>query len=688
MKKHLSTIIGWILILAMILCLVPSILTRIDNEKLNNNVTVSILYNNLKEKVTKEKLDTQLEEYKNAGITTVSVMEEDINALVSAGELTCIKYNVLLHKYDDESIRVGEAIAERCENVTLDSHIILAKRAPAKEKLKYHLPRRYDETDYQYIGEVENMDIYVFFESYKQLWDFALGYDEEDIKYLHDKGFEVALIHKVKNYPKHEYLEDIERLVKTYGIDYLNIKKDTQTISAGETEYKQNYKGITDIILDNYMTLVVTENEDQLSNQRCFGYDYIFDTVVKKHAPSRVIRAYETYDDSHSDDTKYKHRVSQLFNSTIDRNIRFVTVTQIVVENTSFTDLADYTFKAATEYVDLIKSHGMSVNQKTESLSYAVGKSFNYACCAFLMVMAAYLMIKLVFDIKDLRFTAAAIIVAIIGFAGTMFLPASLVSLLNLYPTLYSLVMSCFAITMTLVFMKKTREKLSLIPFILSSLAVMMASLLVGSIPMGSMLSGIDYYINNDIFRGIKLSLLVPICFSAILFYILFMRTEKSNILKDFVKVLNADIKVYWVILGGIVGGIGIYYIIRSGNVSQISGIETLLRNKMTELFAERPRTKEFLIGYPALILLGYYIKKTDFKLLQWLLAIAASILAASVTNSFCHVFTNYLTIVHRTVNGLIIGLVIAAALFVANLIIVKLAYILKSKLESDSETK
>ena len=175
MKKHLSTIIGWILILAMILCLVPSILTRIDNEKLNNNVTVSILYNNLKEKVTKEKLDTQLEEYKNAGITTVSVMEEDINALVSAGELTCIKYNVLLHKYDDESIRVGEAIAERCENITLDSHIVLAKRAPAKEKLKYHLPRRYDETDYQYIGEVENMDIYVFFDSYKQLWEFASG---------------------------------------------------------------------------------------------------------------------------------------------------------------------------------------------------------------------------------------------------------------------------------------------------------------------------------------------------------------------------------------------------------------------------------------------------------------------------------------------------------------------------------
>ena len=685
MKNVFTKFIGWALLLAMILFLIPSLGTRIENEALNNNVTVSVLYNNLKEKVTAEKLDKQLEEYKNAGITTVSVMEDDINSLVSAGELTCIKYNVLLHKYDDESIRVGEAIAERCPNVTLDSHIVLAKRKPAQEKLAYHLPRRYDESDYQYVGNIENMDIYVFFDSYKQLWDFAIGYDEEDIKYLYDKGFEVALIHKVKNYAKQDYLSDIERLVKTYGIEYLNIKKNTQSLAPGEKEYKNNYKGLTDIILDNYMTLVVTENEDQLSNQKCLGYDYIFDTVVKKHAPARVIRAYETYDDSHSDTTKYKHRVSQLFNSTIDRNIRFVTVTQIVVENTSFTDLADFTFKAATEYVDMIKNQGFTVNEKTQSLDYAVGKSFNYACSAFLMVIAAYLMLKLVFNINNIKFTLASIAVAVIGFAGTMLLPSSLVSLLNLYPTLYSLVMSCFAITMTLCFMKWTREKLQLIPFILSSLVVMMACLFIGSIPMGSMLSGIDYYINNDIFRGIKLSLLVPICYTAILFYILFMRNEKSNILKDFAKVLCADIKVYWVLLGAIVGGIGIYYIVRSGNVSQISGIETLLRNKMTELFAERPRTKEFLIGYPSLILLGYYIKKTDIKLLQWLLAIASSILAASVTNSFCHVFTNYTAIVSRTINGLIAGLVIAACAFVANLVIVKIALVLKNKL-SDSE--
>ena len=114
--------------------------------------------------------------------------------------------------------------------------------------------------------------------------------------------------------------------------------------------------------------------------------------------------------------------------------------------------------------------------------------------------------------------------------------------------------------------------------------------------------------------------------------------------------------------------------------------MEKTLRNTLTDLFSARPRTKEFLVGYPALILLAYYIKKTDIKLLQWLLAIASSILAASVTNSFCHVFTDYSVIVSRTVNGLIVGIFVSIAAIIANVIIVKAAKLINSKLNAKSE--
>ncbi len=693
MKKRITTIISWALIFIMLLLITPSLITRLDAEKANKNVNIAVLYNDLVKKVSKEKLWENLDEYKKIGVDTVAIMEEDLNALVSAGELTCIKYNVLLHKYDEESIYVGDVIAEKYPNVTLDSYVVLVKRDEMKQKLSYLLPRRFGEDDYAYIGNVkyddstDDMDIYLFHNGHKQLWDFAIGYDEAEIKTLHDKGFKISLIHKVKNYANTEYLEDIDRIVKEYDVEYLNLKEDTSPF-IGLEENKANFEGLSDIINNNGMTLVVTENTNQLSNQRFLGFTDVYNSVLAYGGSGKVIRAYETYDDSQADGSFYGHRVTQLFNSTMDRNLRFIIITQINVAKPSMEQLADYTLRATTEYKQKIVNEGFTVNGATAPLGYAVNKTFNYACCAVIMVMAVLLMIKLIGGKEYTLLSYIAFAVALVGFGATYFIPVSLISLLTLYPSIYCVIQSCFAMTLVLCFLKAFKDKTNVTVLTLSSLALLLGTLLISSIGMGSLLSGMDYYINNDIFRGIKLSLIVPIVFTAIVFYVLFMKNKDGGLLKDIYKLLNANIKVFWVIIGGAVLAVGVYYIIRSGNVESISSIEAKMRTALTELFSARPRTKEFLIGYPALVLLIYYFKKTDIKLLQWLLAIAASILSASVTNSFCHVFTDYPVIVSRTFNGFIVGIPVCIAAIIANLILVKIAKHLSSKIKTDMENE
>ena len=84
------------------------------------------------------------------------------------------------------------------------------------------------------------------------------------------------------------------------------------------------------------------------------------------------------------------------------------------------------------------------------------------------------------------------------------------------------------------------------------------------------------------------------------------------------------------------------------------------MRNSIADVMAARPRTKEFLIGWPSLVLLVYYIKNTDIKLIRWGFAVASSILFASVINSFCHVFTAAGTIYSRLFNGLFVGAFVA----------------------------
>ncbi len=682
MKKILTNYAAWLVLVVMVILLIPGLGNRIENENKNNNVTVSLLYNDIRNKVSADTLSKILKEYKSKGFNVVSLMENDVNALVGRGDITSIKYNVLRHKYDDESMRIADAIKENCPDVSYDSHILLVKRENEKKQLSGMIPLKYSDKEYKKLENVENMDIYVFYDGRKNLWDISLGYEEDVIKELSEEGFEVVLVHKVKNYSETLYLDDMERLIKKYDIRYLNIKEDANKYKADNINEK-NYKGISRIINENDMTLVVTENSDQLSNQKALGYSYIFNEAMKDGGPKKVIRSYETYDNSHADETNYKYRTNQYFNSTVDRNIRFINVTQIVVDNATFEECADYTLKAAEYYKEKIEGLGFTVNSQQNKLDYTANKKLNAAACAVIMVMCALLILQMLISKKIFKLTVFALILSVFAFGITFVMPSSLIAL---YPSLYSVVMSSFAMTLLLYFVKVKKDKCGFFKLFIGSLIIILSSLLIGAVGMGSMLSGIDYYINNEIFRGIKISLLVPVVYTAVIFFFMFLKEEKTTFIEYIRKVLYSDIKVYWVIIAGVIGMVGIYYIIRSGNVNSISSFETFMRNAITEIFPARPRTKEFLVGYPSLLLFVFYVKKSDFRLLQGVFAVGTSVLAASVTNSFCHVFTDISVIFMRVVNGLFVGLAVSVVAYIANLVLFKILNALKDKFIKNSE--
>ena len=163
----------------------------------------------------------------------------------------------------------------------------------------------------------------------------------------------------------------------------------------------------------------------------------------------------------------------------------------------------------------------------------------------------------------------------------------------------------------------------------------------------------------------------------------MFIKNSGSGFLSDIKKVLTARIKVHWLLIGGVFAAVVFYYIMRSGNVNSISSVEKLMRTTLTEIFPARPRTKEFLIGYPAVVLLIYYIKNTNINIMKWMLAIASSILAASIANSFCHVFTNFHIIIMRTLNGFLVGVLVSLLAIVANMLLLKLVNIINKKFEN-----
>ena len=290
MKKIIEKFGIWIIIAAMFVSLIPSVTRRVGNEKQNNNVVLSLLYNDIKNKVSPVKLAEMMKEYKKLGVNTVSIMEDDVNSLVSRGELTCIKYNVLKHKYEDESIRIANLIAAKYPMVSYDSYLLMTKNDRTKEKLAEMIPLKYTSDEYIKIEGIENMDIYAFFDGREKLWNFTLGYDRDVIEKLKNDGFNIALVYKVKNYSKQDYIGYIEKIVKDYGVEYFNIKSYVRDYDK-EDIIKANYNWIGEMINKNDMTLVVTENTDQLSNQKCLGYSKIFNTVMGKGGSKKVLRS-------------------------------------------------------------------------------------------------------------------------------------------------------------------------------------------------------------------------------------------------------------------------------------------------------------------------------------------------------------------------------------------------------------
>ena len=86
-----------------------------------------------------------------------------------------------------------------------------------------------------------------------------------------------------------------------------------------------------------------------------------------------------------------------------------------------------------------------------------------------------------------------------------------------------------------------------------------------------------------------------------------------------------------------------------------------------------RPRFKEILIGYPAVMALVYLYRRYPFKELVLILGLGVMMGSISVVNSFSHVFTAITISASRTLAGLLVGVAIGLAVLLGIWILEKI---------------
>lgn len=662
-KKNLFVKI--LIMLVLVAVMLPSFVQRVKNEERNKDVMFALNYNSARMLLSDEELDKSLAENLKNGVDNAIIGEESINSLISAGYVTGIKYNVLCHKYDDESEDIIKLIKDN-KKIHNDSYLLITKRPECKEYLDKWMGAKHTQDEYIKVTTTTDADVYLIYREIGNAAQASIGFDEGKIKFAYEKGFNVVLSLMVHPFSKTDYVDYIAELVDKYDVKFINLKKSFGKQDNEKAENK-TIDAFCNLIKEKNLYLILTEDQTQLSNQKPIGYEKLIESAAGK-----VLRGYDTIDfyTTNTGDTTGEKRYQQILNSVVDRNIRFVTINQLSNGTSSLDKKSEVTNLSTKAAMDKLSRIGFNTQEyDTKYYDYTVNRRLTSAAAIILMILMGLMILEWLCDKKLLKLEILAAAGALLATVFTFIAPISIV---ELYPTAFAAIAPSFMITAIMVYAKNTCKKFSAIKFFASTLILTTVMFALCGIVQSALLSGLDYHLNSLIFRGIKLSLFAPIVYSIVAFAILFLeKTEKLH--KRIIKVLNAQIKVYWVIIAVVMAAVVAVYLIRSGNVTSISGFETYMRNAITELMTARPRTKEFLVGWPCLVLFLYYIKNSGCRFIQWGFAVGSSILFASVINSFCHVFTSASIIYMRVLNGMIVGAVISAVFLIVNEIIVRL---------------
>ena len=256
-----------------------------------------------------------------------------------------------------------------------------------------------------------------------------------------------------------------------------------------------------------------------------------------------------------------------------------------------------------------------------------------------------------------------------------------------------AVVFACLAAAFFLMAAKRTGQKLDqnagllkILPRSIAILAIAVAISMAGAMMTAAPLSSTGFMLEMGIFRGVKAAQLLPLAFFCLLFvsyYGLFEKDRKNDHLdpRDIFTALGWTIPMWAVLLMAVVGLAGYYYLARTGHETgvTISDTEMIFRNDLEYLLLARPRTKEFLVAFPG-IMLAVYCAVRRLPFWTALFGLAGTIGLTSVCNTFMHIRTPlYLGFV-RTTYSLLLGILVGALMIAGFELLLRLYRVLAGK--------
>jgi hypothetical protein len=184
----------------------------------------------------------------------------------------------------------------------------------------------------------------------------------------------------------------------------------------------------------------------------------------------------------------------------------------------------------------------------------------------------------------------------------------------------------------------------------------------LGGVVVAGMLNGLDFYVKASEFRGIKVSVFFPLLVAGGLFYVRLTDWKKG-----------IDTAITWraaLTLIAVAGVLG-FMILRTGNEGGgASPTELALRNLLDRVLWVRPRTKEFLIGHPVLIVAcGLLVRwsAAPENRRAWIafFMMLGAVGQTSIVNTLCHLHIPAAVSLGRIALGIVLGCILGTLLWI-----------------------
>ncbi len=220
-------------------------------------------------------------------------------------------------------------------------------------------------------------------------------------------------------------------------------------------------------------------------------------------------------------------------------------------------------------------------------------------------------------------------------------------------------------------------------------LALAVAVSLGGGLFLSALLGDSRFFLELDIYRGVKLTFILPVVGCGLLclsHYDLLHTAGRGlgTLCRRVRQLLSQPLTYKYVLLLGVLAFVAYYFVGRSGHGGgvPVPALELKMRTFLEEVMYARPREKEFLIGHPAFFLLVYAGLKGWPKWAVSALGVAAVIGQGSLAQTFCHMRTPVIMTIWRALDGYLLGAALGCLLVLAAALLLPLAGSLWRKLQ------